>query len=91
MLFVAMCHFVPRNVYRVVSIMLWGLLLAFSVVSVATSKPQPELSELKLLQLLFVLFLLVLVVVHECRDIICAHSTALHVKCNFVDLAHTCH
>ena len=69
MLLVAMCHFVPRNVYRVVSIMLWGLLLAFSVVSVATSKPQPELSELKLLQLLFVLFLLVLVVVHECRDI----------------------
>ena len=91
MLFVAMCHFVPRNVYRVVSIMLWGLLLAFSVVSVATSKPQPEHFELKLLQLLFVLFLLVLVVVHECRDIICVHSTALHVKCNFVNLAHTCH
>ena len=91
MLFVAMCHFVPRNVYRVVSIMLWGLLLAFSVVSVATSKPQPEHFELKLLQLLFVLFLLVLVVVHECRDIICAHSTALHVKCNFVNLAPTCH
>ena len=68
----AMCHFVPRNVYRVISIMLWGLLLAFSVVSivsVATSKPQPEHFELKLLQLLFVLFLLVLVVVHECRDI----------------------
>ena len=91
MLFVVICHFVLRNVHRVVLIMLRGLLLAFSVVSVATSKPQPEHFEPKILQLLFVLFLLVLVVVHECRDSICAHSTALHVKCNFVNLAHTCH